>query len=132
MHLIEIIKSHWAAIGRVLALALGVALMITGVVISPLPGPMGLPLVLLGLVIALKASIWAKRRFIHLTLKYPKWLMPLRQMLRPKAKVVMIFYRILRKAERMIWRLFKIKRGFSPIRYGRRVFRPTRPSPQPA
>ena len=49
---------------KLLMSALGVVLMAVGVVITPLPGPFGVPVILLGLIILLRSSMWVKRLFV--------------------------------------------------------------------
>lgn len=52
-----------------LLFGLGVVLLISAVVISPLPGPGGLLLAAAGLTLVLRTSLWAKRRYA----KFKKW-----------------------------------------------------------
>lgn len=56
---------------RILWLGLGGLLVLTGMVIGPLPGPLGTPLVLAGLLIVLRNSLWARRRYIRLSRRWP-------------------------------------------------------------
>ena len=97
---------------KLLMTVLGVLLMVVGVVITPLPGPFGVPVILLGLIILLRSSMWVKRLFIRLVRAHPKLLRPLRAMLRPGAKVVAMLWlqalrlerRILPKRRRFLYR----------------------------
>ena len=59
-------------------------LVLAGIVIAPLPGPFGLPISVLGLVVVLRNSSSAKRGFIRLQRRHPKWLFPVRRMMRGK------------------------------------------------
>ena len=43
----------------------GLAIVVLGVLIAPLPGPGGIPVIALGLVLVLRNSFWAKRQFIR-------------------------------------------------------------------
>ena len=45
--------------------AVGVVLIIVGVVVAPLPGPGGLFFIVPGLALVLKSSMWAKRRYVR-------------------------------------------------------------------
>jgi len=58
-------------------LAIGWLIFIVGVLTFPLPIPLGLPLLVIGAVIVLKRSIWAKRAYIRFRLyvrrKQPAW-----------------------------------------------------------
>lgn len=79
-------------IAKLLMTVAGLILMAFGVVLAPLPGPMGVPFVLFGLVLLLRSSVWIKRRFVDLMHAHPKWVRPLRNMLRPGAKVISLMW----------------------------------------
>ena len=49
--------------------ALGVVLIILGILVSPLPGPGGIFLIAPGAALILKTSMWAKRRYV----KFKRW-----------------------------------------------------------
>jgi Putative transmembrane protein (PGPGW) len=49
--------------------AIGVILIILGVVLAPLPGPGGIFLIAPGLALILKTSMWAKRHYV----KFKRW-----------------------------------------------------------
>ena len=70
----------------------GMVLMAFGVVLAPLPGPVGVPFVLFGLILLLRSSVWIKRQFVKLVKAHPKWLRPVRTMLRPGAKIVSLVW----------------------------------------
>jgi hypothetical protein len=97
---------------KLLMTVVGLVLMVIGVVITPLPGPFGVPVILLGLIILLRSSMWVKRLFMRLVKQHPKLLKPVRAMLRPGAKVVAMLWlqalrlerRVLRKDRRMLYR----------------------------
>jgi Putative transmembrane protein (PGPGW) len=78
---------------------LGIILMVLGVIISPLPGPMGLPVFIIGLIMTLRYSSVARRLFIRLKERHPKWVGPIRRMLRKRAKVVAIVWHQMLKTE---------------------------------
>ena len=52
--------------------ALGVLLVILGLIISPLPGPGGIFLIAPGIALILKTSMWAKRRYVKVKRWQPK------------------------------------------------------------
>ena len=56
----------------------GVLVVILGLLIGPLPGPGGIPVVTLGLVLILRGSWKAKRLFIRAQYARPKWVYPFR------------------------------------------------------
>lgn len=57
--------------------AVGVLLILGGIVIAPLPGPGGIFLIAPGLAFVLKSSIWAKRHYVRIKRWQPragKWM----------------------------------------------------------
>ena len=85
----------------------GMILMAFGVVLAPLPGPVGVPFVLFGLILLLRSSVWIKRQFVKLVRAHPRWLRPLRTMLRPGAKIVSL-----------VWlQGLRVERGLMPRRF---------------
>ncbi|WP_231463055.1 PGPGW domain-containing protein [Sphingomonas sp. URHD0057] len=52
--------------------ALGVLLVVAGLVLAPLPGPGGIFLIAPGVALILKTSMWAKRRYVRLKRWQPK------------------------------------------------------------
>jgi hypothetical protein len=57
---------------RMGALALGCVLMVLAPLVSPLPGPGGIVVFTIGLGLALRNSLWAKRRYVRFKRKRPK------------------------------------------------------------
>ncbi|WP_219993565.1 hypothetical protein [Asticcacaulis tiandongensis] len=89
---------------RLFLMGTGSLLIVAGALIAPLPGPFGLPISLLGLVVVMRNSYWAKRQFIRLKKKHPNWLMPIRKLLRPKPKVASVFWQQALRTERLVFR----------------------------
>jgi len=89
---------------RLFLMGTGSLLVVAGVAIAPLPGPFGLPISLLGLVVVMRNSYWAKRQFIRLKKKYPNWLMPIRKLLRPRPKVASVFWQQALRTERLVFK----------------------------
>ncbi|MBI5165468.1 MAG: hypothetical protein HY985_16380 [Magnetospirillum sp.] len=56
---------------KTLTISLGVSLVVLGVVIAPLPGPGGLPVILLGTVVLLRSSAGMKRRWVRARRRWP-------------------------------------------------------------
>ncbi len=81
-----------AVLLKLLMTVAGASLMLVGIVVTPLPGPFGVPIILLGLILVLRGSTWVKRLFVRLVHKYPKLLKPVRALLRPGAKVVALLW----------------------------------------
>lgn len=57
---------------RGLMFGFGVTLVIAGMAAAPLPAPFGLPLVVLGLILILRSSIWARRHYVRTGRRWPK------------------------------------------------------------
>ncbi|RZJ89823.1 MAG: hypothetical protein EON88_19345 [Brevundimonas sp.] len=84
--------------------AAGIGVVLLGVIIAPLPGPLGLPVMVLGLMLILKASIWAKRAFIRAQRARPNWVYPFRRLLRRKPEFAPVFWQQLLRVERLVLR----------------------------
>jgi len=69
---------------RYVVITAGWLLIVIGTLIGPIPGPWSLPLVALGAVMILRRSLWARRRFVRLSQRYPRMLGPLRRFLTGK------------------------------------------------
>ncbi|MEN3974612.1 hypothetical protein [Emcibacter sp. SYSU 3D8] len=67
---------------KVVLLGTGWMLVIAGPIIGILPGPGGIPVAAAGLVIILSQSYTAKRMFIRMEHRYPRFLRPLRRFIR--------------------------------------------------
>jgi len=52
--------------------ALGVLLIVIGIIVAPLPGPGGIFFIAPGLALVLKTSMWAKRHYVKLKRWQPK------------------------------------------------------------
>lgn len=89
---------------RVVAMALGGVLVLLGVLIAPLPGPFGLPISVVGLMLVLRNSYWAKRRFIRMQQARPNWVMPFRRLMRRRPEVAPVFWQQLLRIERLLLR----------------------------
>jgi hypothetical protein len=91
--------------GRVLRVALailGVLVVLAGILIAPLPGPMGLPLVVVGLMLVLRNSFKARRQFVRFQHAHPKLVFPIRRLLRRDPEVFAIFWQQCLRMERLI------------------------------
>ena len=81
---------------------LGSALTIFGIVIAPLPGPFGVPIMVVGLMLLLRSSYWAKRTFLKLQYKHPRFVFPLRRLLRRDPEVMPVVWQQVLRLERMV------------------------------
>lgn len=105
---------------------LGFAVILLGILIAPLPGPGGIPVIALGLVLILRASYRAKRMFIRAQHARPRWVYPFRRLLRKNPEFAPVFWQQALRAEKMVLnrthrRLSRIRR--KTRRYVRKLFR---------
>jgi hypothetical protein len=97
---------------------LGFAIIALGVLIAPLPGPGGIPVIVVGVMIVLRNSFKARRQFVRLHRAYPKTLYPIRRLLRREPEVVALFYHQTLRVERLL-----LPRRFRFLKPLRRRFR---------
>lgn len=81
---------------------LGFAIILGGILIAPLPGPGGIPVIVVGLMIVLRNSFKARRQFVKLHRAHPKVLSPIRRLLRRDPEVVALFYHQTLRVERIL------------------------------
>ena len=98
----DVARQIAARIGRGLLVALGALIMVLGVAIAPLPGPMGLPLVVVGLMLVLRNSFKARRQFVRFQHAHPKVIFPIRRLLRREPEVVLVFWQQSLRIERVV------------------------------
>jgi hypothetical protein len=80
----------------------GFAIIVFGIAIAPLPGPGGIPVIVVGLMVVLRNSFKARRQFVRLHRAYPKTLYPIRRLLRREPEVVALFYHQTLRVERIL------------------------------
>lgn len=83
---------------------LGLLIVIAGIIIAPLPGPFGLPIAVVGMMIVLRNSMWAKRRFIDAKRRWPNWVYPFRRLMRRKPEIAPVAWQQLLRTERLLVR----------------------------
>jgi Putative transmembrane protein (PGPGW) len=81
---------------------LGGAIVVLGIVIAPLPGPFGVPIMVIGLMILLRSSFSAKRAFVKLQRRHPRFVFPLRRLLRREPEVLPVAWQQMLRFERMV------------------------------
>lgn len=81
---------------------LGLAIVLAGVLIAPLPGPGGLPVIVVGLMIVLKNSFKARRLFVQVQRRHPNWVHPVRRLLRREPEFIPVFWQQMLRVERLI------------------------------
>jgi hypothetical protein len=97
-------SSFLRRLNKAAGIALGCLVIVLGILIAPLPGPLGLPVVALGLILVLRASTGAKRLFIKAHRRWPRALSPLRRLLRRNSPFVSIFWQMVLRMEKFITR----------------------------
>ena len=94
---------------RWLLLALGAVMILLGVLMAPIPGPLGLPVTLVGLVLVLRNSFRLRRLFIRVQRRHPRVIFPLRRLLRREPEVMPVAWQQALRVERMLlpksWRM---------------------------
>lgn len=83
---------------------LGLLIVIAGIIIAPLPGPFGLPIAVVGMMIVLRNSMWAKRRFIDAKRRWPNWVYPFRRLMRRKPEIAPVAWQQVLRTERLVVR----------------------------
>lgn len=81
---------------------LGFAIILGGILIAPLPGPGGIPVIVVGLMIVLRNSFKARRQFVKLHRAHPKVLSPIRRLLRRDPEFMPVFYHQTLRVERIL------------------------------
>lgn len=89
-------------IGRWLLLGLGGLIMLVGLVTAPLPGHIGLPLLVVGLMIVLRNSFKAKRQFLRMQKAHPKMVFPIRRLMRREPEILQVFWQQYLRMERLV------------------------------
>src|SRR5262245_22190973 len=89
-------------IGRYLLLALGGVVMLAGLILAPLPFHVGLPMLVVGLLIILRNSFAAKRRFVRFQRAHPKVVFPIRRLMRREPEIVLVFWQQYLRVERLV------------------------------
>lgn len=90
---------------------LGGLMVLLGIAIAPFPGPFGIPIMVVGLMLLLRSSYWARRAFVKLQYKHPRFVFPLRRLLRRDPEVMPVVWQQILRIERMIlprsWRFVR-------------------------
>jgi hypothetical protein len=114
------------ALKRWALMAGGLFVVLLGILIAPLPGPGGIPVIAVGLMLILKSSFGAKRLFIRAQYARPKWVYPFRRLMRKKPEFAPVFWQQALRAEKVVLkrsgrRLIRTRKGMR--RYFRKIFR---------
>jgi len=98
----EVAREVLSRMGRWLLIALGLLIIVAGVLISPLPGPGGIPVIVLGLMLVLRNSFWARKQFIKVQRAHPKIVFPIRRLLRREPEVFPVAWQQVLRMERLV------------------------------
>lgn len=104
----------------------GLFVVLLGILIAPLPGPGGIPVIAVGLMLILKSSFWAKRQFIRAQYARPKWVYPFRRLMRKKPEFASVFWQQALRAEKIVTKRSsrRLSRSRKSVRrYFRKLFR---------
>ena len=89
---------------RLAMMTLGIAIILVGLLIAPLPGPGGIPVITVGLMIVLRHSYWAKRQFIKAQRAKPKWVYPFRRLMKKNPDIAPVFWQQALRVEKLVIR----------------------------
>lgn len=105
-------------VGRIVRFALvmlGIVIILAGLLLAPLPGPGGLPVIVVGLMIVLRNSFKARRQFVRFQRAHPKMLSPVRRLLSRDPEFLLIFWQQALRVERLVlpkrFRVLRIRRA---------------------
>lgn len=118
----EFARDLASRIGRWLLLGLGGLIMLVGLVTAPLPGHIGLPLLVVGLMIVLRNSFKAKRQFLRIQKAHPKMVFPIRRLMRREPEILQVMWQQYLRMERLVLPS-RARFAVKSRRYVRRRFR---------
>ena len=87
---------------RLAIVLLGSLLVAGGAVLVLLPGHLGLPLLVVGLILVLRNSPRARRRFIHLQQRHPRMIFPVRRLIRREPEIFPVIWQQALRIERLV------------------------------
>jgi hypothetical protein len=89
-------------LNKAAGMTLGFLVIVLGILVAPLPGPGGVPVITVGLILVLRASYGAKRLFVKAMRRWPRQLSPIRRLLRRNPPFLQIFWQSLLRLERFV------------------------------
>lgn len=87
---------------RVGLATLGVVIVLAGIAVAPLPGPGGLPVIVIGLMLVLRNSFKARRHFVRFQHAHPRMVFPIRRLLRREPEVLLVAWQQALRIERLV------------------------------
>ena len=97
---------------------LGFLIILAGIAIAPLPGPGGIPVIVVGLMVVLRNSFKARRQFVRLHHAHPRVISPIRRLLRRDPQILKMSWHQALKIERLL-----APKGLRFMVRSRRLFR---------
>ena len=76
-------------------------IVLAGIAVAPLPGPGGIPVIVVGLMLILRNSFKARRQFVRFQHAHPKMASPIRRLLRRDPEFLLMFWQQLLRIERL-------------------------------
>ncbi len=98
----EFARELVARLVRVGLASLGVVIVLAGIAVAPLPGPGGLPVIVVGLMLLLRNSFKARRTFVRFQHAHPKMVFPIRRLLRREPEILLVSWQQVLRIERLI------------------------------
>ena len=97
-------SAHKATRGwlRYVYLAVGWVLIAGGLVLALLPGHLGVPLLAIGVIVVLRNSYGARRQFIRLQRQHPRFVFPVRRLIRREPEVMPVLWQQALRFERLV------------------------------
>ena len=81
---------------------LGGLIILAGIAIAPLPGPGGIPVIVVGLMVVLRNSFKARRHFVKFQRAHPKMVYPIRRLLRREPEMILVAWQQTLRIERLV------------------------------
>jgi uncharacterized membrane protein YbaN (DUF454 family) len=88
-------------------IAVGIGVIVLGVVGALLPFHLGVPVIVLGLIVLLRNSRTARKHFIRAQRRHPKVFHPLRRLMRHPRHIPSVIWQAMLRSERFFLRRFR-------------------------
>ena len=98
----EFARELASRVARWLLIGLGLVLMLVAIPLVALPGHLGLPLMVVGLMIVLRNSFKAKRQFLRIQHAHPNMVFPIRRLMRREPEILQVFWQQYLRVERLV------------------------------
>ena len=98
----EFARDLASRVARWLLIGLGLILMLLAIPLVALPGHLGLPLMVVGLMIVLRNSFKARRQFVRMQRAHPKMVFPIRRLMRREPEILLVFWQQYLRMERLV------------------------------